>query len=151
MPRTSSSLPSRTRARRARDARPFRTAAALVALIGATGFGVTSACSDPVAVEGLRTAIEPKLLYRSLWVDVRVCSGLERDYHGIRWYVTPWFPDQPDVLGQWNSRREITLRTDAQLNADVISHELLHDLLDGDGLHADPAWVECDLPVGKGG
>jgi hypothetical protein len=61
------------------------------------------------------------------------------------------FPQAPTVLGQWNSRREITLRSDVWLDRDVVAHEILHDLLRGDLNHTNPVWQTCDIPVGVDG
>jgi hypothetical protein len=57
--------------------------------------------------------------------------------------VTNWFPGQPGVLGQWNERHEITIRRDFRFDKGVVMHEIVHELLDGDGSHADVAWTAC--------
>lgn len=106
------------------------------------------ACSDALPVDDLRMGIEAPPLYRTLWAEVEGCSGLTGDFDAMDWYVTPTFPEDRAILGQWNDRGEITLRLDSRLIRVVVKHEILHELLGGDRQHASPAWRACDLPTG---
>ena len=117
---------------------------ALGLALGLGGCGEDS----PVASEATRIAMSPHPVFQQLWADVQLCSNRTGDFGGIRWFVTTAF-DSADTLGQWNSRREITIRIDSWNNFLVIKHELLHDLLGGDGDHRDPAWVNCEIPTGQ--
>ncbi len=106
-------------------------------------------CGDdnPVASQATRIAMKPHPAFQQLWAEVQLCSDRTGDFGGIRWFVTTAF-DSAETLGQWNSRREITIRIDRWNNFQVVSHELLHDLLRGDGDHRDPAWAACGLTTG---
>jgi hypothetical protein len=112
-------------------------------------------CTDGTSVEDLRTPLDPPALYRIWWDETHVCAfpladGPTRDFGGITWFVTPEFPGQPNVLGQWNERREITILDEYFLNPEVVKHEMLHDILAavGDRGHDSPSWGLCALPVG---
>ena len=70
------------------------------------------------------------------------------DYGGVRWYVAYGFADGPGILGQWNTRREITVRSDVWLDREVVRHEVLHDLLRGDRLHERGEWATCGIETG---
>ena len=113
---------------------------------------ILAACSEPTSpeVEG-RYAYLPPETYESWWEDVQRCSGRSADLSRIEWFRIPWFRNRPNLLGQWNSRHEITIRGDLVDNRDVVAHEMLHDLLDGDEKHGDLAWLTGGIPVGAGG
>lgn len=117
--------------------------AALLVLVPA------AACRDsPTAPEQRRLAIDPPPPYLDHWARVESCSGLTGDFQRVRWFLVGSFPDGEGILGQWNSRHEITLRVDVWLAGDVVQHEILHDLLNGDMRHEDEAWDVCELPRG---
>ena len=95
---------------------------------------------------------EPPPVYRRLWSDVEQCSGRRGDPDRVRWLMTDSFPGQPLRLAQWEPGHVITLRSDMDVALPIVAHEILHDLLGGDGANEDPAWLECALPVaGAGG
>lgn len=102
---------------------------------------------DPVIPGPSRVAIDPHPVFSILWNEVQECSGLTGDLAGISWFVTTGF-DRAETLGQWNSDREITLRIDRWTEFMVVKHEMLHDLLRGDGEHRDRSWIDCNLPRG---
>lgn len=108
-----------------------------------------AACDDTVGVEDIRVPLEPKGIYPMVWGEMMACSDRTRLFTGVRWFQAPYFPGHPDLLGQWNSRREITLRSDVLFDQEVVAHEILHDLLRGDALHEDPAWDACDVLKGS--
>lgn len=124
--------------------RRFRTLA-LVLLAATAG-----ACSDLTGVEELRVGFSPPAAYETLWRSLEACSGREADFDRIRWYWIRSFPDDQPILGQWHERHEITLSAAVLRNRAVVAHEMLHDLLEGDRAHRDPAWDACDLPRGGG-
>ncbi len=105
-------------------------------------------CGDDVAPDRGRVEIEPPALYESLWQGVEQCSGITAPFDRVRWFVVWEFGASPTIFGQWNARREISLRSDVWLDSQVIRHEILHDLLGGDGAHTNGAWDECDIDVG---
>ena len=110
-----------------------------------------AACSAPASpVEEIRWPIDPPTLYQDFWGDVQKCSGLVAPFTRIRWFGTRIFPENSFILGQWNDRHEITLRSDSWTEPGVVKHEILHDLLDGDPTHDEIAWTLCSLPIGIG-
>ena len=109
---------------------------------------LATACEDPLTVEDVRVPIRPISTYSSIWAEMVECSERSRAFDGVRWFQTSYFPGQPTVLGQWNSRREITLRADVLFDPDVVGHEILHDLLKGDPRHESPAWDDCGIEKG---
>ena len=111
--------------------------------------GVVACGEDPVVAD-TRVEFTPHESYTDLWFDLMDCSGESGDFQGIRWFVTPGF-SSPGILGQWSSTREITLRIDVWTDPEVVQHEMLHDLLGGDGEHRHPSWSACDLPIGVDG
>lgn len=107
-----------------------------------------SACGDEIAPDLGRVEIEPPSIYRSLWDGVEDCSGLVGDFGRVRWFVVYEFGAGATIFGQWNERREITLRSDVWLDDAVVRHEILHDLLGGDGEHVRDEWDTCDIDTG---
>lgn len=105
---------------------------------------------DPVGPVTEPVAFDPPAAYTVLWEEVESCAGTDGSMDGIRWFVTTDF-SRPGVLGQWSADRRIVLRVDVWNDWEVVKHEMLHDLLSGDGDHADPAWAACELPVGVDG
>lgn len=120
-----------------------------VRLLGLILAPVGASCSDALPVDDFRMPVEePPPLYRSLWADVEACSGLTAPFEAVDWYLTPAFPEDGAILGQWNDRGEIILRWDTRFSRVVVKHEILHELLEGDREHRSPAWRACDLPTG---
>jgi hypothetical protein len=110
----------------------------------------SAACSDVTGVEEIRTEMLPPPVYETLWERVQACSGHTGDFRRLRWYWVRFFPDGAAAKAQWNGRHEITLALAALDNHAVVAHELLHELLEGDPVHADPAWDVCSIPRGDG-
>lgn len=106
------------------------------------------ACDAGVAPDVGRVQIDPPSLYRTLWDGVESCSGLIGPFARVRWFIVYEFGSSSTIFGQWNQRREITLRSDVWLDSDVIRHEILHDLLNGDGGHTRDEWDACDIDPG---
>lgn len=132
--------------RRTRRSLPVAVLALAVLTLGPSG------CEEgPTELESLRSEMQTvPFLYKKRWKDIERCSGLEGDLDRVRWFSTPFFPGEPDILGQRNSRHEITIRTDHLFDLGVVGHEILHELLDGDRHHRNAAWEICNLPIGVG-
>lgn len=94
-----------------------------------------------------RTPFDPPPVYDTLWARVEACSGRTGDPARVRWFLADSFPGRPRRLAQWDTGHVITLRRDLDIALPIVSHEILHDLLQGDREHQDPAWLECALPV----
>jgi hypothetical protein len=113
---------------------------------------VVTACADQAAPAGPVTRpFDPPAIYRTLWAEVEECSGRTGDPDRVRWLQTDSFPGRPLRLAQWDAGHVITLRADMDVALPIVAHEILHDLLGGDREHADPAWLECALPVAGAG
>jgi hypothetical protein len=116
--------------------------------LAAVVLGAAAGCADAPASPGLDSSpFEPPPHYATLWREVERCSGRTGDPGRVRWMRTDSFPGQPLRLAQWEPGHVITLRADMEVALPIVAHEILHDLLGGDGEHADPAWLECALPV----
>ncbi len=105
------------------------------------------ACSDSVSVAiAQRQQFEPPEEYRSWWETVEACSSRSGDFDLVRWFDTASIVVQGVVVsGLWEPPHDITLWSLATENASVVRHEILHDLLRGDGDHKDDAWSLCNL------
>lgn len=113
-------------------------------LLLATVLAAAAGCEDPTTVEDVREPLTPPQVYSLYWDDMEECTQVEgRSMARVRWYVTDYFPGQPGILGQWNGRHEITLLRTARFDKGVVTHEMVHELLGGDGNHQDPAWETC--------
>lgn len=110
--------------------------------------GGATACSDAVAVDRGKVQIDPPAVYRVWWSDVEDCSEIQGDFGGVRWFAVYGFAAGNGILGQWNERREITVRSDVWLDPEVVRHEVLHDLLRGDPLHRRTEWTVCGIDTG---
>ena len=113
----------------------------LIVLTAAAAAG----CSDAAGPDLGRVPIEPPALYRTYWSTVEACSSLTGTFEAVRWFVVHEFGDGAGILGQWNERREVTVRSDVWLDSEVVRHEILHDLLGGDRNHVRREWALCGL------
>lgn len=102
------------------------------------------ACSDPITVEQVREPMDPLQVYYLYWGEMAGCTTIFGGSPAqVRWFVTDWFPGQAGVVGQWNERHEITLLREARFDKGVVTHEIVHELLQGDRDHSDGAWSAC--------
>lgn len=112
-------------------------------LVAAIALLVGAACSDPtdaLTYENRRAFSPPMETYSRWWAQLEKCSERSRDLAGIRWFLAD---DIGGPRGQWISNREITLLTGYEDEFRVVKHEMLHDLLRGDGDHSHEAWQTC--------
>ena len=107
-----------------------------------------AACGDATAPDPGRVVIEPPARYQQYWHEVESCSGIQGSFTQVRWFLVHEFAAGEGILGQWNGRREITIRSDVWLEREVVAHEILHDLLAGDRDHVRPEWDACGLDTG---
>lgn len=117
-------------------------------------FGVLSAapaCSDSpatLAYENRRPFSPPMETYGRWWTQLQACSDRTGDLDGLQWFLADYIgattgPPTQSAKGQWTSNREITLLSGHERELGVVKHEMLHDLLRGDGQHRHPAWDVC--------
>lgn len=119
-----------------------------IAVAGATL--AVLACSVPT--EGFtvtvtqRERFAPPNEYRSWWESVEACSALRGDFDLARWYRAAGITSGGEgVQGIWESPHDITVVRGAEADASIVSHEILHNLLQGDIDHRHDAWVRCNL------
>ena len=109
---------------------------------GVLPFLAILACADvhlfsPEFVAGAEP-FEPPPFYVDLWRDVELCSGRRGDMRRVTWYRVPWAVSFEYKASEYNdfwwADHTVVLagfRTD---QADLVRHEMLHDLL-GTGNH----------------
>ncbi len=108
---------------------------------------VISGCGSPTDPVIGAIEIEPPPVYEIYWSSIESCSGQTADFNRVRWFVRYQLPDDRDVVGQRTNRNEIVLRSDLWLDQLVVSHEILHQILDGDGDHDSEHWAKCGVKL----
>lgn len=97
--------------------------------------------------------VKPTTMHRLLYSMVANCLGVEDDdatFRGISWFLADFILRSSDMArlgGLWirDSRR---IFLDRRLTANdpfSISHELIHDLTDGNIEHGDPTFARCEV------
>lgn len=108
------------------------------------------ACA-PTAPEGAESFTPPPG-YGAWWASVASCSGLTPIAHG--WQLVHWFtvPSGSDgkmwcgnmrTRGCWRAPDDIYVAKGQETVATVVSHEMLHEMLNGDADHSHGAWAQC--------
>lgn len=86
-----------------------------------------AACTDPFTPAGA-VRFDPPTYFADLWRSVEACSGQNGDWRRIEWFTAlPTSLD--DHPGYWVSPHHIYLTENWPGNDWLISHEMLHDLL----------------------
>jgi len=116
--------------------------------IAALLVGLVSCTPSPAEVNAGTVRMVPLSEYRIWWREVEGCSKTSGDFDRVEWYRAETFGAGNDVVGQWSPPHSITVRFGYEYNETVVKHEILHDLLDGDRFHDEPAWITCNLPIG---
>ena len=108
---------------------------------------IAGACTIPSDVEfSGRQALEPQPEFFVWYWMTEACSGHSGDARHVRWFLaTGIVAGGERAVGNWRPPHDITILTGFQSNGFVVRHEILHDLLNGDPLHEDPAWDTCRL------
>lgn len=109
-------------------------------------------CTIPFDVEFTgRALLEPRPEFFAWYWMTEGCSGVTGDARRVRWYTAGAIVTGPErPVGHWSEPHNITLLTGFERNSLVVRHEILHDLLDGDPNHTDPAWDRCRLRGANG-
>lgn len=91
--------------------------------------------------------MEPLPFYPDAFIETEACSGLDGEYALIDWYTADVIleKDGKKLRGQWVPPHDIILRSSLQQDTFVVKHEILHDLLRGDGGHERQEWQTCGL------
>lgn len=118
---------------------------------------LAAACDSPADVGFERPAGEqfaPPALYDSLYAAMESCAGIAGNFSRVRWFMVPGVSDwtstldnQTRVLGQWWPPHDIyigerTIGTRTAREREVVTHEILHELLQ-DSEHPDPPYGAC--------
>jgi hypothetical protein len=114
------------------------------------------ACEPPLAIEGAREITpDPAWGWRTLYDSAEACVGIEGDYDRLRWFAVDRITGEDGYAGYWKEGRIYLLPTPAARRKGIhavdepfkpllVQHEMIHDLLHGDGAHEHPAWDRCD-------
>ncbi len=101
------------------------------------------ACESPLSEAVGLVPLQPPPVYERFWAETESCSSLAGDLAEVRWFVARDVVVGSDILGRRTGDSEIILRADLWLDGPVVRHEMLHQLLRGDGAHENPAWNDC--------
>lgn len=107
----------------------------------------TIACSGLVDVERQNTRpLDPLPVYATWWDEISTCAGRSEDMGRIAWWqATSIMVNKRIVRGQWERPHRITLVSSYVETENVVKHEMLHDLLDGDPKHDNDRWDACGV------
>ncbi|MEQ9569466.1 MAG: hypothetical protein RLN75_04695, partial [Longimicrobiales bacterium] len=96
-----------------------------------------------------RRPFTPPASYVELHRAVQACSGRTGSFERIRWYLaSSILADGRAARARWSPPHDIVIVAGYETDDRTVSHEVLHDLLDGDPDHRAPAWDACDLRFG---
>ena len=95
---------------------------------------------------------QPTSMHRFLFSMMAECLGVEDDsdaFDRIQWTVVDFIlrvDDYTRMAGLWNPEtRRIYLDRTKWLDANAVSHELIHDLTDGEIEEDDPTFARCEV------
>ena len=77
---------------------------------------------------------DPSPMHAAIYRMMEGCTGQQGDYETLRWGLAEFIiePSLTRVLGFWNrEHRTIIIDKDYAYHAGIISHEILHDLFNG--------------------
>jgi len=108
---------------------------------------LTMACAGFLDVERQNTRpLEPLPVYPDWWSQISTCAGRSGDLGRIDWWQASSITvNKRIVRGQWQQPHRITLVSFYIDSENVVKHEMLHDLLDGDPEHRDASWDVCGV------
>ncbi len=75
--------------------------------------------------------------YARWYAATETCAGLKGDYAQVRWLVTPapWMGVNGTTFGMWQKGHRITLNAPERMDSTLVMHEVMHDLLEVNGLN----------------
>jgi hypothetical protein len=104
---------------------------------GCEGYSVSVTNKEP---------LEPLPIYEAWWGATEACSGMEGDLHAITWFTALTIRGNDiTARGLWTPPHQIILVIGYEDDEITVRHEMLHDLLGGDGDHESPLWERCSL------
>lgn len=130
----------------------------LAILVASAGFSCSQLTDLSLEYVNRRPFDPPMELYAPWWNEVAKCVERSRSIAGIDWFLADQIGPTPceycpgnTTQGQWISNREITLLAGKERKMVVVKHEMMHDLLRGDGGHEHEGWRICDRRAGMPG
>lgn len=114
------------------------------------------ACSSPTAapfqVPSGATEWPGDSLYPRWFAEVKAESGIDRDTSRVRWFLVPepWHSERygQTIEGLWVPDGRIYIAAQWRGFENLVKHEMLHELLQGDLAHAHPLFDEYPLGFG---
>jgi hypothetical protein len=82
----------------------------------------------------------PPAEYREWFSELQECAGRQADFDQIRWYVADL---EANGRYGWTKGWSVYLDYHHQHRKEVVAHESLHVLLNGDGEHQSSLWRKC--------
>ena len=96
-----------------------------------------------------RVPFSPPAVYLEWWRDTEACADESGSFEALVFYLADWIMGDARVArARWSEPHDIIIVRRYEADAKVVSHEMLHDLLRGDGSHTDGRWASCDLLFG---
>ena len=95
---------------------------------------------------------QPTTMHRFLYTMMAECLGVEDSdeaFNRIQWYVAAFIlrvGDHRRMAGLWSpTPRRIYMDRNRWVDAHDVSHELIHELTDGEIEEDDPAFARCEV------
>ncbi len=107
-------------------------ACALVALAALVALVVSACLGDPFGPRGATPFLPPPALYAAWWAAMERCAQLNAPLARVEWYEVPGDQfDSPEGprWGWWEPPHAVYLAQGHLLDARLVEHEMLHDLL----------------------
>ena len=96
-----------------------------------------------------RAPFSPPEVYLEWWRDTETCADASGSFEALVFYLADSIMgDRLVARARWSEPRDIIIVRGYEADSKVVRHEMLHDLLRGDGSHTDGRWVSCDLLFG---
>jgi hypothetical protein len=84
--------------------------------------------------------------YPAWWSATEECSGESGELGRVQWYTALGITyDGVYAQGVWLPPHDIVILRGYEEHEPTVRHEMLHDLLEGDGEHEEAAWILCEL------
>ncbi len=106
----------------------------LLIILALLGCASVSAISQFHSVNAYgQQAVYPSPMHEALFRMMEECTGEQRDFEGIRWFVADSLieTDGGRVWGIWTPERRIVLDGSLWFLPGLVAHEVMHDLYDG--------------------
>lgn len=90
--------------------------------------------------------LAPLETFAAWWSATEECSGRRGDLAKVRWYSASGITyNGVFARGVWLPPHDIVLISGYEEEEEIVRHEMLHDLLEGDSDHTSVHWTRCGL------